>query len=304
MVKNGYSKVFITKTTDRPSGIKKVLRSFKLGDFSGKKVAIKANYNSADPFPASTHLDSLKSLVECLKISETEKIILLERSGMGNTREVLEKRGVFKLSEDMGFEVVVLDEESREGWVKIERNGTHWLKGFYLPKVICDSDKVVQTCCLKTHGFGGHFTLSLKNSVGLVAKKLPGSFYDYMGELHISPYQRSMIAEINHYYPVDLVLMDATKVFVDGGPAYGTMVEPGLILASEDRVAIDAVGIAILRYYGTTKNVSKGEIFDLTQIHRAAELGVGVSSPEEIKLIPMDDESLELSSAIEKILKN
>jgi len=38
-------------------------------------------------------------------------------------------------------------------------------------KTFLEAEKVVQTCCLKTHRFGGHFTLSLKNSVGLVAKK-------------------------------------------------------------------------------------------------------------------------------------
>lgn len=304
MAKNGYSKVFMAKDTDRISGIKKVLSSFKLDNFRGKTVALKANFNSADPFPASTHPETLKSLVDCLKKSGTERITVLERSGMGNTHDVMEKRGIFELSQEMDFEVVVLDDEERDSWVKIEKHGTHWLKGFYLPQRILNANMVVQTCCLKTHSFGGHFTLSLKNSVGLVAKRLPGSIYDYMAELHISPYQRLMIAEINNYYPVDLILMDAMKIFVNGGPAKGTIAEPGLILASNDRIALDAVGVAILRYHGTTKAVSRGKIFDLSQIHRAAELGVGISSPEEIKLIPLDEASQKLTYDLEKILKN
>jgi len=57
-------------------------------------------------------------------------------------------------------------------------------------------DTLVQTCCLKTHRFGGHFTLSLKNSVGLAAKRVPEDSYNYMSELHGSPHQRRMIAEI------------------------------------------------------------------------------------------------------------
>lgn len=304
MAKNGYSKVFLTKDTNRISGIKKILHSFRLDNFKGKSVVLKANFNSADPFPASTHPETLKSLIDCLEKSGTENITLLERSGMGNTRDVLEKRGVFKLSQELGFEVVVLDEEERDSWAKIEKDGTHWLKGFYLPQILCNADRVVQTCCLKTHSFGGHFTLSLKNSVGMVAKRLPGSIYDYMAELHISPYQRSMTAEINNNYSVDLILMDSMKAFVKGGPATGTMVEPGLILASNDRIALDAVGVAILRYYGTTTEVSKGKIFELSQIHRAVELGIGISSPEEIELIPLDDESQKLTYDLEKILKN
>jgi uncharacterized protein (DUF362 family) len=296
-------KVFLIKTSERDSGIRKLLQNFDLDNFNGKTVALKANYNSADPFPASTHLQTLKNLVEMLKESGCGEIDLLERSGMGDTRRVLEDRGVFKLAQELDFQVVVLNELDSGSWVKIERKGSHWLKGFYLPKALLEADMVVQTCCLKTHRFGGHFTLSLKNSVGLVAKRLPGSIYDYMAELHISPYQRAMIAEINLHYPVDLLLMDATKIFVDGGPDKGSTVETGLLLAGKDRVALDAVGVAILRYHGTTSNVSKGKIFDLDQIHRAAELGVGVKSEEEIEIVPLDSESAELGVQLEEILK-
>jgi uncharacterized protein (DUF362 family) len=302
MSKIANGKVFLVKTSDRDSGIRKLFSNFDLDKFSGQMVALKANYNSADPFPASTHPQTLKSLVESLHEAGAIEITLTERSGMGDTRYVLETMGVFQLAEELGFQVVVLNEEDRESWVKIEKKGSHWLRGFYLPRVVLEADKVVQTCCLKTHRFGGNFTLSLKNSVGLVAKRLPGSLYDYMAELHISPYQRFMIAEINQHYPVDLVLMDATKAFVDGGPEKGTNVEPGLLLASKDRVALDAVGVALLRYYGTTRSVSKGKIFDQAQIKRASELGVGVKSEEEIEIIPVDSESAELGVKIEELL--
>jgi uncharacterized protein (DUF362 family) len=302
MSKIANGKVFLVKTSDRDSGIRKLFSNFDLDKFSGQMVALKANYNSADPFPASTHPQTLKSLVESLHEAGAIEITLTERSGMGDTRYVLETMGVFQLAEELGFQVVVLNEEDRESWVKIEKKGSHWLRGFYLPRVLLEADKVVQTCCLKTHRFGGNFTLSLKNSVGLVAKRLPGSLYDYMAELHISPYQRFMIAEINQHYPVDLVLMDATKAFVDGGPEKGTNVEPGLLLASKDRVALDAVGVALLRYYGTTRSVSKGKIFDQAQIKRASELGVGVKSEEEIEIIPVDSESAELGVKIEELL--
>jgi uncharacterized protein (DUF362 family) len=296
------SKVYFIKTSERDSGIKKLLKKIDLDIFSGQRVALKANYNSADPFPASTHPQTLKSLIKSLQEAGAIEITLAERSGMGKTRYVLETMKVFKLAEELGFQVSVLNEEELENWVKMEKKGSHWLRGFYLPKIVLEADRVVQTCCLKTHRFGGNFTLSLKNSVGLVAKRLPGSLYDYMAELHISPYQRYMIAEINQHYPVDLVLMDATEAFVDGGPEKGSVVEPGLLLAAKDRVALDAVGVALLRYYGTTRSVSKGKIFDQDQIYRAAELGVGVKSEEEIDIIPVNTESAELAVKIEEIL--
>ncbi len=300
---NDTGTVFLVKTDKRKEGIESLLKNFDMNDFKDKNVALKANYNSADPFPASTHPETLQTIVKSIKNNEPHNIILAERSGMGNTREVLETRGVMDLARKEDFEVRVLDEEDVDGWVKIERDGNHWLKGFYISKIFTEADKVVQTCCLKSHRFGGHFTLSLKNSVGIVAKKVPGGLYNYMGELHISPYQRIMIAEINNHYHVDLILMDGMKAFVNKGPEQGHIVEPNIIMMSDDRIAIDAVGVAILRHYGTTRNVSKGKIFDLDQIKRAAELGVGVKSADKIDIVGLDAESESVAGELDQILQ-
>ena len=295
--------VFIIKTTDRATGVPALLSKFGLADYSDKQVALKANFNSADPFPASTHLDTLRAIVETLKDAGSSGITLAERSGMGNTEEVLEQMGVLTLARELGFNAVVLDDVGKDGWIKFEREENHWLRGFYMAKVFHDADKIVQTCCLKTHRFGGHFTLSLKNSVGLVAKKVPGGIYDYMWELHGSPFQRQMIAEINNHYNLDLVLMDGIKAFVTGGPEKGKVVEPGLLLASKDRVAIDAAGVAILKMYGAKGKVGDADVFEQDQLKRAAELGFGVKSADEIQLTPLNDESLEYVERIEQVLK-
>ncbi len=296
--------VFLLNTNKRDAGTKALMNKFNLGEFSNKKVAVKANFNSADPFPASTHLDTLRAIVETLKEAGASDITLGERSGMGNTAQVLKKLGVEDLSKEIGFSTLILDEMSKEQWLKVNRTGTHWLHGFQIAKLFTTADKIVQTCCLKTHRFGGHFTLSLKNSVGCVAKKVPGSIYDYMWELHGSPYQRQMIAEINKWYKPDIVIMDGIKAFTDGGPDKGKEIQPNLMLASNDRVAIDAVGVAILRSFGSTNHIMNGPIFELDQIRRASELEIGVKSASEIKLTPLDEESHEPSEKIAEILLN
>ena len=300
---NSLGEVFILKTTDRATGVPALLNKLGLGEYSGKQVALKANFNSADPFPASTHLDTLRAIVENLKGAGAGGITLAERSGMGDTEQVLEKMGVLALSRELGFKAVVLNNVGKEDWLKVERGGTHWARGFYMAKVFHDADKVVQTCCIKTHRFGGHFTLSMKNSVGLVAKKLPGGMYDYMWELHTSPYQRQMIAEINNNYNLDFVLMDGIQAFTTGGPDRGTLVEPNLLLASRDRVAIDAVGVAILKMYGAKGKVGEADVFEQAQLRRAAELGFGVKSAAEIQLTPLNDESRVEAERIEQVLK-
>jgi len=300
---NSLGEVFILKTTDRATGISALLNKLSLDDYSGKQVALKANYNSADPFPASTHLDTLRAIVVNLKGAGASGITLAERSGMGDTEQVLEQMGVLALSRELGFKAVVLNDVGKEDWLKVERGGTHWARGFYMAKVFHDADKVVSTCCLKTHRFGGHFTLSMKNSVGLVAKKVPGGIYDYMWELHTSPYQRQMIAEINSHFNLDFVLMDGIKAFTTGGPDRGTLVEPNLLLASRDRVAIDAVGVAILKMCGAKGKVGDSDVFMQDQLRRAAELGFGVKSAAEIQLTPLNDESRVEAERIELVLK-
>jgi uncharacterized protein (DUF362 family) len=300
---NSIGEVCIIKTSDRASGVSTLLKQFNLQDYLGKHVALKANYNSADPFPASTHIDTLRAIVENLKAVDAKQITMAERSGMGDTREVLEHRGVFALSRELGFDAVVLDDVPKEDWVKIDHAGTHWLKGFYIAKVFHDADKVLQTCCLKTHRFGGHFTLSMKNSVGMVAKRVPGGIYDYMWELHGSPFQRQMIAEINNRYNVDVAVMDGIKAFATGGPESGSLVEPGLMLASHDRVALDAVGVSILKMYGAKGKVGEADVFEQDQIKRAVELGFGVQSPDQIKLTALNDDALVDVDRIENVLR-
>jgi len=304
MTQGKFAEVYLIKTPNRDVGVRKLLTQIDLDDYAEKTIALKANFNSADPFPASTHLETLKSLVESLKKSRVSNLILAERSGMGSTRTVLQQMGVFDLSNELGFKIVVLDEENNDSWVKIDANGTHWPNGFYISKVFLNADKVIQICCLKTHRFGGHFTLSLKNSVGLVAKKVAGEKYDYMQDLHSSPHQRRMIAEINKFYDVDLVIMDAISAFVNEGPERGDIVTPNILLASRDRVAIDAVGIALLRSFGSTKNVMRGKIFEQEQIQRAVEIEIGVKSPLDIKLTAVDKESRETVQKIKIILEH
>jgi len=123
-----------------------------------------------------------------------------------------------------------------------------------------------------------------------------------MRELHASPHQRLMIAEVNLAYKTDIIIMDGLEAFVSGGPEDGDRVTPSLMLAARDIVAMDAVGVAILRHYGTTREVSGGKILEQQQIVRATELGVGVPSAEEIELAPLDAESQRFAEEINNIL--
>jgi len=296
------TRVAFVKTQDRAAGVRRALDLLDVRSIKGKNLFLKPNFNSADPAPGSTHDDVLSILVRALRTMGADRITLGDRSGMGNTQAVMERKGIFDMADELGFEVIVFDDLDADGWEKVQFESSHWEQGFAVARSVLEADGIVQTCCLKTHRYGGHFTMSLKNSVGLVAKRVPGEEHDYMSELHSSPHQRLMIAEINAAYQPDLIVLDGVQAFVDGGPARGKRVDAGVILAGTDRVAIDAVGVAILRYFGTTEAVSRGAIFEQEQIARAVELGLGVAGPDEIELITDDPESESYAHEIAQIL--
>ena len=294
------AEVYIVDAADRQKAIRKIFRECISSKFRGSIIALKANYNSADPYPASTHIDTLRALATAIIREKCTHLTLAERSGMGNTKSVLKMGGVFDLGKELGFEVTVLDALDKNGWKIISDPDLHWQRGFAIAKLIVEAERVIQTCCLKTHRFGGHITGALKNSVGLIARRLPGDPYDYMAELHQSPHQRAMIAEINKFYRTDLIVMDAAGGFLTGGPEKGNLITPGVFLASRDRIAIDAAAVALLRSYGSTPEVMHGTIFSMDQISRAAELGVGVKSSSAIRLVPLDEHSAGVAEWIQK----
>lgn len=296
--------IALVKTSNRSFGIQRVMELLKTNPVRAQKVLVKPNFNSADPFPGSTHPDTLRALAVQLFDLGAHSLTVADRSGMGNTHRVMEQLGVFDLSQDLGFDTVVLDEQAEGEWFIQSDSDYHWSAGFPVPKLLLDSECVIQTCNLKTHRYGGHFTMSLKNSVGFVAKNIPSKGHDYMNELHSSRHQRKMIAEINAAYHPSLIVLDGIEAFSSGGPATGHKVQPEVILAGTDPVAIDAVGVAILRLFGTTSQVEHGKVFEQEQIARAAELGLGISEPEQIEIITGDTESETYASLILERLRS
>lgn len=66
---------------------------------------------------------------------------------------------------------------------------------------------------------------SLKNWVSKAAKIVPGEGHDYMTELHSSPHQRSMIADLNLAASPALIILDGVEAFVSGGGDRGRRVQ-------------------------------------------------------------------------------
>ena len=296
------ARVALVVADDRADGVERVVRLFGSPRISGR-VFLKPNFNSGHPTPGSTSSETLEALVRFLWDAGASAITIGDRSGMMPTRQTMETKGVFAMAARLGVDVIVFDELPRSQWEVHSFPDSYWQRGFALPRPVLEADAIVQTCCLKTHRYGGHFTISLKNSVGLVAAQLPGESYQYMQELHASPHQRKMIADINTTYSPALVVVDALEAFARGGPHVGDVVKPGVFLAGIDRVAIDAVGVAILRDFGTTPPVADGPVFSQEQLARAVELGLGVGRAEDIEIVTDSPEAAAYAARLRDILR-
>ena len=227
---------------------------------------VKPNFNSADPFPGSTDLGFFRAVLELLMDAGAEVIVGESAGGRWRpTANTVAKLGVPDLLQEMGMEFVCFDVGEAE-YVEVPIGGD-FLKSATVPKVMYEADRLVYLPCIKTHKHA-RFTMSLKLSVGFLH---PGERLAlHMGNLE----QKS--AEINLVWQPDLIAMDGRKAFVSGGPDKGELVEPGVIMASGDMVAIDVEALKVLKSYPADNRLD-GDPYDLPQIATALKHGLSAA---------------------------
>ena len=293
------STVAFINTQDRKTGVASSIKTLNINPVKNKAVLIKPNFNTADATPGSTHNDTLVALVEEVWEMGAKSVSLGERS-FPPTQQVMEQKGILPLMDQLDVKIINFDDLDGKDWVEIHSKDSYWNNGFRVARPVLEAECLISTCCLKTHQFGGVFTLSLKLHVGVVPTGRQG--FEYMGELHSSPNQQKLIADINAPFKPDLVVLDGIDAFIDGGPANGKRAKGDVFLASTDRVAIDAVGVAVLKSMGSNDQIMNTKIFEHGQIARAVELGLGASSSSEIDVISADPQSSEYRDRVVDIL--
>ena len=235
---------------------------------------MKPNFNTADSPPGSSDPDFVQAVIELLHEHGAKKVVLGESSMLRlSTRNVLKKTGMLEKAEKAGAEVVTFDEGE---WRKVSTGGTY-LKNVSLPEGALQSKKIVYVCCMKTHRFA-KFTFSLKLAVGFMKPS------ERM-RLHMRHLEEK-ISDLNLVVNPHLIIMDGRKCFISGGPATGELRNPGLVLASGDRVALD---VEALKTVAAFKGSSlRNDPWSYTQISRAVELGLGVKNEQEYDVIVKD----------------
>jgi len=74
------------------------------------------------------------------------------------------------------------------------------------------------------------------------------------------------------------------------------------MIAGHDRVAVDAVGVAMLKSLGANQAIMSRGIFEQEQLARAVELKLGAQGPDDIEIVAGDEAGNTLATELRKIL--
>lgn len=186
--------------------------------------------------------------------------------------------GFRQMCQRAGVRLINLREE---GFVVRECNGL-LLKEVYLSRAALEADVIVNLPKLKTHSLTV-FTGGIKNMYGTI----PGSLRRRLhGEYPDSEDFSRMLTDIFSAIRPQLTLMDGIVAMEGEGPAAGSVRKLGVILASRDAVAVDAVATGIIGM----------EPMDIATTRYAHERGLGVGSPDSIEVVGESIESVATSN--------
>jgi uncharacterized protein (DUF362 family) len=290
------AEVALVRTRNRAEGIASAMKLISFPSPMGRKVLLKPNFNTADPFPGSTHNDTLRHLVLEMKSRGAAGVTVGESCGPGKTKDVMENLGIPALSQELGFDVIDFDELPESDWVHCDPPGSHWKNGFGVARPIIEADYLLWTPCLKTHQFGGVHTMAIKLAVGVIHRNVRMPMHADAVNM------RRMIAEIHHRFKPQLIVMDGLDIFVDGGPMTGKLAQADVMVAGTDLIAVEAVGLAVLKHHGSNDAIMSRKIFEQEQVARAVEMGLGVKSPGQIKIVTGDSDSAAYATKLTEIL--
>lgn len=235
-------------------------RTFRLfvPEICGKRVFIKPNVlRGTDPQEAiTTHPAVLRAVVERVEALEPATIIVGDNpglSGYGMNEECFKKTGLM---------------EAAKGYYQNIGNDSRSLpfNPKFAPRVsvsaaVLDADFFISLPKFKTHGLTV-ITGAIKNSFGI----LPGAQKARLHKAAGTPFRfHEMIVDVFRLRLPDLIIVDAVVGMEGNGPASPDLRQIGLILSSDNGVALDGV-------IATMMGVEPGR---LRFLEKAREVGLG-----------------------------
>lgn len=292
------SSVMILPATyeDVQQAIDRAFEIFPL-NLKSKKVLIKPNVLRASEANEAivTHPAVLRAVVERVESMEPASIVVGDNPGVfsyGANEESFRKTGLMDAAKGY-YRNIGTDSQ------KINFNA-EYMSTVSLSRAVLEADIIISLPKFKTHGLTV-MTGAIKNSYGF----LPGAQKARLHKAAGSPARfHEMIVDVFRLRVPDLFLVDAVVGMEGNGPASPELRDIGLILASDNAVALDAViatmmgcDPARLGFLRKAKNMGLGD-FDLDTIEIIGQL----KPLPDFKLPPLGGEAIMHNEAMQAFL--
>jgi uncharacterized protein (DUF362 family) len=236
----------------------------------GNRVILKPNMSFPHPpdRATNTHPEVVAIVAElCVQAGASEIIILdypfsrpaacLHRSGIRDACSGLRNVHTVALAEEKFFkEVSVLRGKA--------------LKKVKLMKDVLESDVFINIPTAKSHAATG-VSLGMKGLMGVIWDRK----YFHSQDIH------QAIADLSSVVKVDLTLLDASRALATGGPTGpGRIVTPQTIVAGIDPVAVDALGVGLVEWYG--QKLKPSEVKHIVAAH---DMRLGSMNVDQMNII-------------------
>jgi len=228
-------------------------------------IIIKPNLTNADAPPVTTNVKAAEAVYRYCRAHSKAEIAIGEGCGEGVTVHTFDANGYTELADRYDIRLIDFNKEKT---IVLKRDDALQLKQFHIPEIVKEAF-VISLPVLKDHGFTTT-TVAMKNMFGIA----PAPFYRgswNKSKLH-TPSTHKSIVDVCLYKKPDLCTVDAS-VALAGTHVSGRRKNIGLILASFDPVAIDAVSSELLGHnpakiqYLTLANGLLGSLDDIEILH-------------------------------------
>jgi uncharacterized protein (DUF362 family)/Pyruvate/2-oxoacid:ferredoxin oxidoreductase delta subunit len=238
----------------------------------GQRVLVKPNLLSATPpeRAVTTHPAVVRAAASLAREAGAQVWVGDSPGGVEwkVTARALEVSGIGPAAVEAGAEVLDFDAGDRQ---VVDLPSGAVLKRFAVARAALDADLVLSLPKLKTHG-QTLYTGAVKNLLGCV----PGGGKIRVHQL--APKSRDLAAALLDIYAVvrpRLALIDGIVAMEGNGPNHGDPRHLGLLIASDDCVAADAVACHLIGYPARSIHI----------LRQAEERGLGVGSIDRIEIV-------------------
>lgn len=255
------SRVYFSETHDRRDFTFKMMEVFKESLGKARKVFVKPNIVSYEPYPTTTHPEVLDAVLSRLADHD---VVVGDGPAVdaGRSAKIMEKTPLREICDSHGVSLVNLYSETMRS---LESSRGYRLSMSALP---LECDFVVSLPVLKVHNMLG-ISGALKNQFGYLSRRDRILMHAKFKNINKG------IAEVNAAVPKSLFIVDAVETMVKAQECrHGGCPAPlGVMLGGVDPVSVDCFGLQLLEKVEPELEERKRKC--MAYIDYASEYGVG-----------------------------